>query len=302
MNLTHYSLSLYVYPPGCCNVVVGHPMDLIKVRQQTSSLATTLRAAQRSSSTLSMLRNIMQREGVKGLYSGITAPLVAVVPAFAITFWSYDLAKTVQLKQMLSADSPNKELSLGQIAAAGAFSGIPLAVVVGPLERFKCLMQVDKGKYSGFGDCVRQVYRQGGLRSVFRGTGLTVMRDVPGNASYFCAYEFWRRKLTANQQNNSTAPTMTTIMLAGGMAGVCNWIVAIPFDVLKSRWQTAAPGTYTNLAHVLRSLLEKEGPTSLFRGLSPALLRAFPANAACLLGVETARTILPVAFPSSSVV
>jgi solute carrier family 25 carnitine/acylcarnitine transporter 20/29 len=237
-----------------------------------------------------MLRNIMVQEGLPGLYQGITAPLVAVVPAFAIMFWSYDLAKTVQLKRQ---QNPVKELSLGQIAAAGAFSGIPFALVVGPLERFKCLMQVDKLRYSGFGDCVQQVYRAGGFRSVFRGTGMTVIRDVPGNAIYFTVYEFWRRRLCEWQ--GTQHPTMGTGMtlFAGGMAGIGNWLFACPFDVVKSIWQTTPAGTYSSPLDVARKLLEKEGPTAFFRGLSPALLRAFPANAACLLGAETARSLLP---------
>jgi solute carrier family 25 carnitine/acylcarnitine transporter 20/29 len=283
-------------------------MDLVKVRQQTAASLSSSSAsqpignrvtstilAQQSSSTFGMLRNIMVREGLPGLYQGITAPLVAVVPAFAVMFWSYDLAKSVQLKRQ---QNPADELSLGQIAAAGAFSGVPFASIVGPLERFKCLMQVDKIRYSGFGDCVRQVYREGGLRSVFRGTGMTVIRDVPGNAIYFAGYEFWRQRLCEWQ--GTQHPTMGMTFFAGGMAGVGNWIVACPFDVVKSIWQTAPAGTYSSPLDVARKLLEKVGPSAFFRGLSPALLRAFPANAACLLGAETARSLLPEAFPSSS--
>jgi solute carrier family 25 carnitine/acylcarnitine transporter 20/29 len=278
-------------------------MDLIKVRQQTSASSSSLSAsqatrvtttvlAQQSSSTFGMLRNIMVQEGLPGLYQGITAPLVAVVPAFAVMFWSYDLAKSIQLK-------PNeKELSLGQFAVAGAFSGVPFGLIVGPLERFKCLMQVDKIRYSGFGDCVRQVYQEGGLRSVFRGTGMTVIRDVPGNAIYFASYEFWRKGLCEWQGIQN--PTMSITLFAGGMAGVSNWIVACPFDVVKSIWQTAPAGTYSSPLDVARKLLEKSGPSAFFRGLSPALLRAFPANAACLLGAESVRSLLPKAFPSSS--
>jgi len=33
--------------------------------------------------------------------------------------------------------------------------------------------------------------------------------------------------------------------LAGGTAGVCNWLVAIPADVVKSRLQSAPTGTYS---------------------------------------------------------
>ena len=281
-------------PSGFCNVVVGHPMDLVKVRQQTA--ASSAIANRVTSNILAQqLRNIIVREGLPGLFQGITAPLVAVVPAFAILFYSCDLAKSFQLKRQ---QNPEAELSLGQIAAAGAFSGVPFGLIVGPLERFKCLMQVDRARYSGFRDCVRQVYREGGLRSVFRGTLMTVLRDVPSKAIYFAGYEFWRKGLCEWQGTHH--PTIFVTLFAGGMAGIGNWIIACPFDVVKSIWQTAPAGTYSSPLDIARKLLRKEGPSAFFRGLSPALLRAFPANAACLLGAETVRSLLPGTFPSSS--
>ena len=36
-------------------------------------------------------------------------------------------------------------------------------------------------------------------------------------------------------------------LLAGGTAGVCNWLVAIPADVVKSRLQSAPEGTYSGI-------------------------------------------------------
>ena len=80
------------------------------------------------------------------------------------------------------------------------------------------------------------------------------------------------------------------ILFAGGMAGVCNWIVAVPMDVVKSRFQSAPEGTFPGgLRQVTTELVQKEGVASLYRGLAPALLRAFPANAACFLGMEVSK-------------
>lgn len=236
-------------------------------------------------STLSILRNIFVTDGFAGVYRGVSAPLVAVVPAFAVTFWSYDVAKSTLLKR-----DGTDQLSIKQTILAGGFSGIPLAAIVGPSERIKCLMQVDKRKYSSFSDCAKQVYQDGGLRSLYRGTGATMMRDVPGNAAYFACYEFSKR-LLCRMEDTETA-SLPAIFMAGGMAGVANWIIAIPFDVVKSRYQTAPSGKYRNLLDVLLTLINKEGVGALFRGLSPALLRAFPANAACLAGVETANSLV----------
>lgn len=282
---TRFSLHIVL---GVCNVCVGHPLDLIKVQMQAGAFTVhpTAGGAMQATkpSTLGILRNVFVTEGFSGIYRGVSAPLLAVVPAFALTFWSYDVAKRALLKP--EAD----QLSIPQTFLAGGFSGIPLAAVVGPSERIKCLMQVDKTKYRSFADCARQVYADGGIRSVYRGTGATMMRDVPGNAAYFACYEFSKRQFSSME--GSETASLPAIFMAGGLAGVANWIVAIPFDVVKSRYQTAPSGRYRNLPDVVRTLLREEGAGAFFRGLSPALLRAFPANAACLAGVETARSLI----------
>lgn len=42
----------------------------------------------------------------------------------------------------------------------------------------------------------------------------------------------------------------------------------------------------------IRTLLREEGAGALYRGIAPAMLRAFPANAACFFGVDLAKSIL----------
>ena len=44
--------------------------------------------------------------------------------------------------------------------------------------------------------------------------------------------------------------------------------------------------------------MRTEGPSALFKGLSPVMIRAFPANAACFLGFEMTMKLLNWALPS----
>jgi solute carrier family 25 carnitine/acylcarnitine transporter 20/29 len=301
---------------GCCNVIVGFPMDLVKVRMQASGPSTLplpsaaivgpsplafssaamedmalsrISIIAKQESPIGMLRGIFVQEGISGLYRGVSAPLVAVVPAFALNFWSYDMACR-KIRTYSHQGDRNEQLSIFQTALAGGVSGLFLASVIGPSDRIKCLMQVNKTKNTGFMDCARSVYQEGGIRSIFRGTGATILRDVPGNAAYFGAYEFLKR--LSCQMEGRDHPSTFGILFSGGFAGVANWMVAIPFDTIKTRYQTAPAGTYRNLADVFHVLIRTEGAPALFRGLSAALLRAFPANAACLFGVETVQNLL----------
>lgn len=49
-------------------------------------------------------------------------------------------------------------------------------------------------------------------------------------------YEWLQEVLASDSDKKTMSPLRT--MFAGGVAGIINWIIAIPPDVLKSRLQT----------------------------------------------------------------
>ncbi|XP_042563834.1 mitochondrial carnitine/acylcarnitine carrier protein-like [Clupea harengus] len=141
-------------------------------------------------------------------------------------------------------------------------------------------------------DCVRQLYKESGIRGIYKGTGLTLMRDIPASGMYFMTYEWLKHILTPEGKSPGDLNVLS-VLFAGGMAGIFNWAVAIPPDVLKSRFQTAPEGKYPNgFRDVLRELIREEGIGSLYKGFTAVMLRAFPANAACFLGFEMAMKFL----------
>ncbi|KAJ2880882.1 carnitine transporter [Coemansia aciculifera] len=242
---------------GMCLVAAGHPLDLLKVRMQTST---------QYKSTMDCFRKTLAESGIRGMYRGMAAPLVGATP------------------------SPTDKLSTNQILFAGGFSAIPTTAVMAPMERIKCTLQVGAANstgvaYKGPADAAMGIIRTGGFRSLFKGTCATLLRDVPGSVAYFGAYELIKKKLT-NQSAGQGSISPLAIVTAGGLAGMANWAVAIPPDVLKSRLQTSPEGKYTGVRQVFVEMMRVEGPGALFRGIGPAMLRAFPANAACFLGVE----------------
>ena len=59
---------------GVCAVVVGHPFDLVKVRLQTAEKGVY-------SSAIDVVRKSVAKDGLRrGLYAGVSAPLVGVTP------------------------------------------------------------------------------------------------------------------------------------------------------------------------------------------------------------------------------
>lgn len=276
---------------GACLLLAGHPLDTIKVRLQTQPKAAQYVLY---TGTYDCFRKTVSKEGILGLYKGMGAPLAGVAPMMAISFFGFGLGK--QLQQT----DPGKPLTHSQIFLSGCLAGVFTTVIVAPGERIKCLLQVQSSsggsKYSGPLDCAVRLYKEQGIRSVYKGTVLTLIRDVPSNGLYFLTYEYLKHFLTPEGQSVSQLST-PNILLAGGIAGILNWTIALPPDVLKSNFQTAADGKYRGLVDVLRTLLREEGPKALYKGFNAVFLRAFPANAACFLGFEVALKGLNVVAP-----
>lgn len=59
--------------------------------------------------------------------------------------------------------------------------------------------------------------------------------DVPASGLYFLTYEAIKDYLTDNGKKDIT---FHGTLFAGGMAGISNWLIGMPSDVLKSRLQT----------------------------------------------------------------
>lgn len=279
---------------GICLVAAGHPFDLIKVRLQTMKVVPGQEPPYRGA--MDCARKIVAAEGFRGLYRGMAAPLTGVTPIFAVAFWGYDLGKQMIMsaKGLKSKD----ELTLMDFAVAGAISAVPTTAIMTPGERIKCVLQIqsaENARFKGPMDVARHLVRTEGWSSLFRGTAATLLRDGSGSMAYFAVYEWIKRTLTPP---DSKQMSPVSVMLGGGFAGVCNWIVAIPADVIKSRIQTAEGAEIGKgiIQHARELMANEGGVFALYKGAGPAMLRAFPANAACFLGVEVAMQFLNKLF------
>lgn len=281
---------------GICLVAAGHPLDTVKVRMQTMSIPSSSSSTQHYSGTWDCFRKIFTEEGIRGFYKGMATPLVGVTPLYSVCFFGYSLGKKLQNP----ADGYHH--SAIQIFNAGMLSSVFTNLITTPGERIKCLLQIQQASgnvishnqpvFNGPIDCALKLYRDGGLRSLYRGTIATLCRDVPAGGIYFVTYELLQRHLqhsNSRQQQHEHELGVWRTLFAGGMSGIVFWCFALPADVIKSRLQTAPTNLYPNgMRDVVRQIIHREGFTGFYRGSMAVFLRAFPANAACFFGYEVA--------------
>ncbi|KAK9303324.1 hypothetical protein QLX08_004924 [Tetragonisca angustula] len=249
---------------GFAGVIVGYPLDTIKVHMQTQDYRKP-----KYKSNWDCFRTILAKESVAGLYRGISSPLAGVTLVNAVIFGVYGETRR-------HIPDPN---SLSSCFVSGALAGLAQSPICSPIELAKTRMQLRASsngtQFSGPMDCLRYTYEHEGYRGVFRGLNVTLLREVPSFGTYFLTYEI----LTRTPDN---APVSTPCMLlAGGLAGTASWTVSYPLDLVKSRIQ-ADGHRYAGLVDCLKQTVTKEGYSCLYRGLSSTVIRAFPTNAVTL--------------------
>jgi solute carrier family 25 citrate transporter 1 len=147
----------------------------------------------------------------------------------------------------------------------GAVAGFVETSICHPLDTIKTRIQNRKGPPVSWGETVRRIYTSDGFRGFYRGLGVVYAGVIPKNAVRFGSFDVFSRHVP--------------IYMAGILSGATEAVLVVnPMDVLKVRVQAQFhsmrdPATTSSSTTSLFSILQKEGPRILFRGLEMTVLR-----------------------------
>ncbi|XP_068243505.1 solute carrier family 25 member 45 isoform X2 [Palaemon carinicauda] len=266
---------------GCAGLIVGHPLDTIKVRQQTMGNVPIGKG----------ILNTYKFEGVRGFYKGMGFPILATGTLNSIFFGVYGNC----LRYLSKGKDEPSYLDIYLAGCAGGFFQLSVACPV-DLVKIKMQMQTGSAKglwgthyesnYKGPTACLKDLYKKNGLKGCYTGLHSMLYRDVIASGSYFVLYELMR--------DGSQGLSTLSILWAGGMAGVVSWASILPIDVIKSRIQGDDPNNpkYKNAIDCFVKSYREEGIRVFGKGFTMMCARAFPTNAAIFLGYETSLSLL----------
>lgn len=290
---------------GSASVVVGHPMDTLKVRMQTA----------KGNPSIASLAIGSKYGGPATLFRGVGAPLSAACAVNAIIFSSYGWSS-----RLYEEYSPRNDPNL-KAFTCGSFAGLVQALIICPMEHVKCRLQIQETAGSAatsnpLRTTLRTILTSGGssanISALYRGWWITCWREIPAFGAYFSLYDIFKDRIQNSLEQRdreseqsriyfqsamtATIPTATTVgneqqqnkelpwfasAIAGGLTGALTWAVVYPFDVIKTQIQTApvnTPQHERTIAAVTAKIVKEHGWKRLFRGLSVTCLRAFPVN------------------------
>ncbi|KAF7912252.1 uncharacterized protein EAF01_001273 [Botrytis porri] len=289
------------YISGAISIIIGNPLDLIKVRLQASSSSR----ANGLSSTLTPLTSTPPTTALltpSSLFRGTAAPILSTGALNALLFVTYN--RTLSFFHPTYTPNHPDSVPLFSTFLAGAIGGLCSSIVSTPTELIKCRAQLSSPPVSSLA-IARSIVSTTGIRGLYFGGVVTALRDSIGYGFYFWSYELSSRLYFSYVLSSSPGMEDTTsstdeavkILLCGGLAGVVTWASVFPLDVVKTRLQaqilapTSASETTSLLIgsppHKPRGTLEiarlayrDEGIHVFFRGLGVCSLRAFIVNAA----------------------
>lgn len=258
-------------------------------------------------STIDGLRKISRNEGITTLWRGLSPSLAMSIPANVIYFAGYDWFRT----------SPSSPLT-GRMSdiyaplAAGSTARVIAAIAVSPIEMLRTRMQAtsnqEKGVLRATVAGLREMVSSEGYLTLWRGINLTLWRDVPFSALYWWGYEQGRKRLTETRRNLghfsgesselSYGGLLADSFAAGTLSGAISALVTTPFDVGKTRQQTALYGSDSNVRNTkelpenrimprfLWHIYRTDGLAGLFKGWAPRCLKVAPACAIMISSYE----------------
>ena len=114
-------------------MIAGHPFDTVKVRLQAEGTGG------RFSGPMNCLKMTIRREGMLGLYKGVTPPLFATGVVNSCLFGLQGLT-VHNLKKLNGREGQTTTIS--EIAGSAVFTGFLISFLVTPMEGIKARLQV----------------------------------------------------------------------------------------------------------------------------------------------------------------
>ncbi|CDK27484.1 unnamed protein product [Kuraishia capsulata CBS 1993] len=259
-----YKPGILSFSASLVSTTVGFPLDSIKTRMQIHKF----------DSALHCLRSTIHHEGVKGLFRGISAPLISTSCSRSLGVSIFTATKSYVAQLQFAIFGPTlvnrdnvknwseqdyqREQMINNIPVAlvsGSIAGASVSCFACPFEFTKLFSQVSMlvGSDDHIGGknvvprnifhVARQIVRQEGIRGLYSGFKFHFLRDGLSSGLFYGLYETVKlnfQAYAAKQENlpisRATADALS-ISLGGAFAGMFSWILVFPIDTIKSMAQ-----------------------------------------------------------------
>ncbi|KAL5287616.1 SLC25A32 family protein [Megaselia abdita] len=166
---------------------------------------------------------------------------------------------------------------------AGVSGGVTSTLLLHPLDLIKIRFAVNDGRtttvpqYRGLGSAFSTIFKQEGLKGLYKGVTPNVWGSGSAWGFYFMFYNTIKTWIQGGNAATPLGPAMH--MIAAAEAGVLTLVMTNPIWVVKTRLclqydasTTEKSGQYRGMIHALGDIYKQEGIRGLYRGFIPGML------------------------------
>lgn len=233
---------------------------------------------------IGVARGIYSKEGIQGLYSGLSAAIARQMTYTTMRLGFFDEIKG-QLKQRGVKESLLTRAVTGMSAGAlASFLACPVEVCLVRMQADGRLPLDQRRGYRNVFDALWRVGTEEGVLTYWRGAGPTVLRAMVVSCTQLGTYE----QAKASYKELGMRDGMSLQLASSLTAGLVYSLASLPLDTAKTRMQSQMSGErlYRSTGQTLLKIATEEGPLRLWKGFSAYFLRGGGHTVAMLLFYE----------------
>ncbi|KAF2261867.1 tricarboxylate transport protein-like protein [Lojkania enalia] len=267
---------------GGIEAFTSYPLEFAKTRVQLRSQ----KGIPTPRNPFRVVTQVYQKEGIRALYKGCAALVVGSIAKDGVRFLFFDQIKHAFADPQTGTLSPLRNL------AAGMTAGVVASITaVTPTERIKTALIDDARNERRFRSGLHAtsvIWKEHGMLGLYRGFAGTTLKQASATAFRMGTYNILKDFETTRDIPQNTAVNFAN----GSVAGIVTTLCTQPFDVIKTRSQSAY-GTST--AEAVKSILIDYGIRGFWKGTTMRLGRTVFSGGILFTSYEAAvKIIMPI--------
>jgi len=239
--------------------------------------------------------DLVRQEGLASMYSGLMPACIRHLVYSGSRVMIYE-----QLREHVFKKDEHGKFALWKGMLCGMAAGAMGQFVAVPTDLVKVQMQLDgkriaagaKPKFTGFFNALATIYKQGGVKGMWRGWVPTVQRAALVQLGDLTTYDYAKHKFM-DELHVKDGPALHA--MSSAVAGLVAATMGAPADVIKTRFMNqplddAGRGVYYKSSmQCLKMTVREEGFMALYKGWLPTWMRMAPWSLCFFLTFEQLR-------------
>lgn len=252
---------------GIVATVVTYPLNTISMRQQVARKNSDV-----TESSIIAAKKTIEKEGIKGLYSGLKTAVFGMAVTNGVYYYWYELTKSA-----LSKAKNSNAITVGESLVAGAAAGAATVMVTNPIWLVNTRMTVKDGetdtkKTRSATEVVLKILKEDGPLAFWQGTVAALILVINPMIQY-SVFENLKKRL----EKIKTLGNLDIFML-GAISKLAATSITYPYITIKSRMQLKKSEDeserYNSLMDGFRKVVAREGVAGLYKGIHSKLLQS----------------------------